>query len=149
MVEINSFGADPMSVLILYIYTTQFYSNLVITVPAVFEISAAPWTLTGKTWVGQASFPSLPYINFGKIVLRSSKFQILFWRLCLQMSQHHLAPSLQRRHYWLQVKVCWHINDLGCHFVDHKTVWNDQWDLFTRPSILTLYVRGPNYLGFN
>ena len=31
--------------------------------------------------VRQASFPSLPYINFGKIVLQSSKFQILFWRL--------------------------------------------------------------------
>ena len=32
-------------------------------------------------WVGPASFPSLSYINFGKIVLRSGKFQTLFWRL--------------------------------------------------------------------
>ena len=48
---------------------------------AVFKISARPLTLTGKTWVALASFPALPYINFGKIVLRSGKFQILFWRL--------------------------------------------------------------------
>ena len=38
-------------------------------------------TLTGKIWVGPTSFPSLSYINFGKIVVRSEKFQILFWRL--------------------------------------------------------------------
>ena len=55
----------------LYIYT-------------VFKISAGPRTLTGKIWVGPASFPSLSYINFGKIVLRSGKFQILFWRLYIQ-----------------------------------------------------------------
>ena len=47
----------------------------------VFKISAGPRTLTGKIWVGLASFPSLSYINIGKIVLRSGKFQILFWRL--------------------------------------------------------------------
>ena len=41
-------------------------------------LSAGLQTLTGKTWVGPASFPSLPYINFGKIVLQSGKFQILF-----------------------------------------------------------------------
>ena len=39
------------------------------------------WTLTGKTGVGPASFPSLSYINFGKIVLRLGKLLILFWRL--------------------------------------------------------------------
>ena len=38
-------------------------------------------TLNDKIWVCPASFPSLSYINFGKIVLRSGKFQILFWRL--------------------------------------------------------------------
>ena len=48
---------------------------------AVFKISAGPQTLTGKIWVGTASFPSLSYVNFGKIVLRSAKFQISFWRL--------------------------------------------------------------------
>ena len=48
---------------------------------SVFKISAGPWTLTGKIWVGPASFPSVSYMNFGKIVLRSAKFQILFWRL--------------------------------------------------------------------
>ena len=48
----------------------------------VFKVSAGPWTLTGKIWVRPASFPSLPYMNFGKIVLWSGKFQILFWRLC-------------------------------------------------------------------
>ena len=50
---------------------------------AVFKISAGPQTLTVKIWVGPASFPSLSYINFGKIVLRSGKFQILFWRLLM------------------------------------------------------------------
>ena len=44
---------------------------------------ARPWTLTGKIWVGSPSFPSLSYINFGKIVLRSGKLQILFWRLLI------------------------------------------------------------------
>ena len=44
----------------------------------VFKISAGPRTLTSKIWVGPASFPSLSYITFGKIVLRSGKFQILF-----------------------------------------------------------------------
>ena len=48
---------------------------------SVFKISAGPRTLTSKIWIGLASFPSLSYINFGKIVLRSGKFQILFWRL--------------------------------------------------------------------
>ena len=37
--------------------------------------------LTGKIWVGLASFSSLSYINFGKFVLRSGNFQTLFWRL--------------------------------------------------------------------
>ena len=46
----------------------------------ILEISAGLWTLTGKIWLGPATFPSLSY-NFGKIMLRSSKFQILFWRL--------------------------------------------------------------------
>ena len=44
----------------------------------VFKISARPRTLTGKIWVGQANFPSLSYIHFGKIVLQFDKFQILF-----------------------------------------------------------------------
>ena len=48
---------------------------------SVFKISAGPRTLTGKIWVGPASFPSLSYIHFCKIVLRSGKFQILFRRL--------------------------------------------------------------------
>ena len=48
---------------------------------SVFKISAGQQTLTGKIWVCPASYPSLSYINFGKIVLRSGKFQILFWRL--------------------------------------------------------------------
>ena len=52
---------------------------------AVFKMSAGPWTLTGKTVVGPAGFPSLPCLNFDKILLLSSKFQILFWRLVLKM----------------------------------------------------------------
>ena len=47
----------------------------------VFKISAGLQTLTSKIWVGPTSFPSLSYINFGKIVLQSGKFQILFWKL--------------------------------------------------------------------
>ena len=47
----------------------------------VIKISAGPQTLTGKIWVGLASFPSLSCINFGKIMLWSGNFQILFWRL--------------------------------------------------------------------
>ena len=46
---------------------------------AVFKISARPQNLTGKIWVGLASFPSSSYINFGKIVLRSGKFQIFYF----------------------------------------------------------------------
>ena len=45
---------------------------------SVLKISAGLRTLTGKIWVGPASFSSLSYINFGKIVLLSGKFQILF-----------------------------------------------------------------------
>ena len=48
---------------------------------SVFKISAGPRTLNGETWVRPAIFPSLPYINFGKIVHWSGKFQMLFWRL--------------------------------------------------------------------
>ena len=65
------------------LYLSQKWSNCHETKSkhAVFKISARPRTLTGKIWVGPASFPSLSYINFDKIVLRSGKFQILFWRL--------------------------------------------------------------------
>ena len=35
---------------------------------AVFKLSARLRTLTGKIWVGPVSFPSLSYINFGKIM---------------------------------------------------------------------------------
>ena len=48
---------------------------------SVFKMRTRPQTLTGKIWVGLARFPSLSYMDFGKIVLRSGKFQILFWRL--------------------------------------------------------------------
>ena len=72
----------------------------------VFKISAGPRTLTGKIWVGPASFPSLSYINFRKIVLRSGKFQILFWRLSyplviLNLSYSPETPNLgQMRQYF-------------------------------------------------
>ena len=49
--------------------------------PQSFKISARPRNRDSKILVGLASFPSLSYINFGKIVHRSGKFQILFWRL--------------------------------------------------------------------
>ena len=63
------------------LWVHQYFKNRYM--HTVFKISAGPQTLTGKTGVGPAGFPSLPYINFGKIVLRSGKFQILFWRLCI------------------------------------------------------------------
>ena len=59
----------------------------------VFKIHAGPPTLTGKNGVSPASFPSLPYINFGKIVLRSGKFQILFWRLGLMQERCNSIAS--------------------------------------------------------
>ena len=61
----------------------QFISFLhnVMTQVAVFKKSAGQRTLTGKIFVCPTSSPSLSYINFDKIVLRSGKFQILFWRL--------------------------------------------------------------------
>ena len=63
-------------------------------VTPVFKISAGPRTLTGKIWVGPASFPFLSYINFRKIVLRSGKFQILFWRLSHGTKHHRFWPKL-------------------------------------------------------
>ena len=43
---------------------------------SVFKISAGPQTLTGKIWVGPASFPSLSYINIYK-----------FWQNCASVCQ--------------------------------------------------------------
>ena len=48
--------------------------KIILPLISVFKISAGPRTLTGKICVGPASFPSLSYINFAKIVLRSGKF---------------------------------------------------------------------------
>ena len=58
---------------------------------SVFKISAGPRTLASKTWVGPASFHSLPYINFVKIVLQSGKFQFLFWRLSYTWFENFFA----------------------------------------------------------
>ena len=74
----------------------------------VFKISAGPWTLTGKTGVVPAGFPSLPYTNFGKIVLRSGKFH-LFWRLCICGADSRFAPS-----QWETALLC---NDVS-HWLD-------------------------------
>ena len=64
----------------------------------VFKICARPPTLTGKNGVSPASFPSLPYINFGKIVLRSGKLQILFWRLGLVQERcNSIASAMELR----------------------------------------------------
>ena len=64
---------------------------------SIFKISARPRTLTGKTGVSPTGFPSLPYINFGKIVLQSGKFQILFWRLpCLLMLWWLMSQGIRR-----------------------------------------------------
>ena len=61
-------------------YVTHKLKDMIFTVS---KISARPRTLTGKTGFSPASFASLPCINFGKVMLQSSKFQILFWRLFL------------------------------------------------------------------
>ena len=56
-------------------------------IQAVLKKSAEPWTLTGKTWVGPASFPSLPYINFGKIVLLVQQVSDLIVKTVLASKQ--------------------------------------------------------------
>ena len=68
-------GAKPILEPMMIQFTAIYMSN---SASAVFKISAGPRTLTGKIWVGPTSFPSLSYINLGKIVLWSRKFQILF-----------------------------------------------------------------------
>ena len=75
--EISITSVERAFILTQYAYKLRnFIFNISLNDP-VFEISAGPLTLTGKIWVSPASFPSLSYINFGKIVLRSGKFQIL------------------------------------------------------------------------
>ena len=67
---------------------------------AVFKISARPWTLTSKIRVGLASFPSLSYINFGKIVLWSGKFETLFedsLKCCVAGFHKSVSPKLKTR----------------------------------------------------
>ena len=81
---------------------------------AVFKISVGQWTLTGKIWVNLASFPSLSYVNFGKIVLQSSKFHILFRRLILTTFHHWLHQRLSHWQLPMQPRMTkmimiWHV----------------------------------------
>ena len=55
----------------------------------VFKISAGPRTLTVKIWVGLASFPSLSYTNFGKIMLRPTSSRS-FFEDCNNMRQSRI-----------------------------------------------------------
>ena len=61
--------------LIVFCMRTWSWAHMQCTKP-VFKISAGPWTLTGKIWVGPASFPSLSYINIYK-----------FWQNCAWVRQ--------------------------------------------------------------
>ena len=96
---------------------------------SVFKISAGAQTLTGKICVSPASFPPLSYINFGKTVLRSGKFQILFWRLLLMIMilncRDHFgcAPSQWETillcnviSHWLGAYIKWSLELF--HFID-------------------------------
>ena len=58
------------------------------------------------------SFLLLSYINFGKILLQSSKFQISFWRLTLLLRQngcHYLNTIFEciilNRNVWILIKI--------------------------------------------
>ena len=57
-----------------------------------------------QNWFGPPSFSSLSYINCGKIVLRSDKFQIyqiLFWRLVLRgLSINNLLRRWTLKNNW-------------------------------------------------
>ena len=68
----------------------------------VFKISAGPRTMTGKIWVGPASFRSLWYINFSKIVLWSSKSE--------------------RERERLSLSAFWGTEDIGVHTVNISRV---------------------------
>ena len=58
------------------IFKCIFMNQNVCHMSSVFKISAGPRTLTGKIWVGPASFPSLSYINIYK-----------FWQNCASVWQ--------------------------------------------------------------
>ena len=101
---------------------------------SVFKISAGPRTLTGKIWVGPASFPSLSYINiyinFGKIVLRSGKFQILFWRLAIEyinllffakMYHSVLMMDFKLTHWTLGYTCGWNFNFSSVYDISYLT----------------------------
>ena len=74
-----------------------------------------------RPWSAKFGFPSLSYINFGKIVLRSGKFQLLFyslgpsdaiwrwrfWSMLVQVMACCLtAPSHYLTQCWSSVRSC-------------------------------------------
>ena len=65
-----------------------------------------PVTLTGKIWVSLASFPSLSYINFGKIVLRSGNFRSYFEDWWSFVIQHHSTSFYSDDQIKLQLLTC-------------------------------------------
>ena len=84
---------------------------------AVFKRSAGLRTLNHKTGVSPAHFPSLPYINFGKILLQSSIFQILFWRLLWWWNQNILGKLGQYRGYQCPGSLC--RQDISSHSIEY------------------------------
>ena len=96
---------------------------------AVFKISARPQTLIGKIWVGPASFPSLSYINFGKIGLRQVSDLILKTEIVIVMeksfkkevslsvrcSLHH--ASLTKIMKWYLRRIYWGLTQINVLYV--------------------------------
>ena len=72
----TNFNQIPFSLLDMTMVCTAGYSPWQRLWNPVFKISAGPRTLTGKIWVGPASFPSLSYINKYK-----------FWQNCALVRQ--------------------------------------------------------------
>ena len=88
------------------------------------------YDLTGKTWVNPASFPSLPYINLCKIVLWSSKFQILFWRLSNGFETHFckISEVLNQKNYTFNFS----------HVINARHIYSHKWKIYL--ALLNFYV---------
>ena len=141
-----------LSVPILYIYTTQFHSALVITVVCLSSLQNKCRTVDpdqqNLSRSGKLSFFTI-YKFWKNCAFVRQVSDLILKTVPANVPEPFNTKASTQALYWLQVKVFWHSNDLGCHFADHKTIWNKQWNLFTCPSILPLYVRGMSYLGFN
>ena len=97
--------------MMIFTWNKHKTSNGYCCILTVFKISATPQTVTSKTGVGPASFPSFKYRykNFGKIVIQSGEFQILFWRLILiEITLNFvLKDPLDKMSSWIYL-MAWH-----------------------------------------